>query len=103
VGSFDTAAEQAENLAARWSALRFLGLVGLSALLLGGLGVASAVNVFVKDKRRTVAVLRCLGATQRTAFGAYMLQATALGMLGALLGALLGIGIQAVLPTWSAT
>jgi putative ABC transport system permease protein len=96
---FDTAAEQAENLAQALEALgRFLGLVGLSALLLGGLGVASAVNVFVKDKRRTVAVLRCLGATQGTAFGAYMLQATLLGVIGASIGAMLGIGIQAVLP-----
>jgi putative ABC transport system permease protein len=96
----DTADEQAENLARALESLsRFLGLVGLGALLLGGLGVASAVNVFVKDKRRTVAVLRCLGATQRTAFGAYLLQATTLGMLGALLGALLGVLLQAVLPT----
>ena len=97
--SMDTAAGQAENLAQALEALgRFLGLVGLSALLLGGLGVASAVNVFVKDKRRTVAVLRCLGATQQTAFGAYMLQATALGTIGATLGAILGVGIQAMLP-----
>ncbi|HSJ29985.1 MAG TPA: FtsX-like permease family protein [Longimicrobiales bacterium] len=96
---FETAAEQAEDLAQALENLgRFLGLVGLSALLLGGLGVASAVNVFVKEKRRTVAVLRCLGATQRTAFGAYLLQATLIGSLGALLGALLGVGIQALLP-----
>jgi len=96
---FDTAAEQAENIGDALEALgRFLGLVGLSALLLGGLGVASAVHVFVKDKRRTVAVLRCLGATQRTAFSAYLLQATLLGTLGALLGAALGVGIQAMLP-----
>jgi putative ABC transport system permease protein len=95
----DTAAEQAENLASALEALgRFLGLVGLSALLLGGLGVASAVNVFVKDKRRTVAMLRCLGATQRTAFSAYLLQATMLGVLGAGLGAVLGVIIQALLP-----
>jgi putative ABC transport system permease protein len=98
--SIDTAAEQAENLARALEVLgRFLGLVGLSALLLGGLGVASAVNVFVKDKVRTVAVLRCLGATQRTAFSAYLLQATTLGVIGAALGALLGIAIQAVLPS----
>jgi putative ABC transport system permease protein len=97
---FDTAAEQAEDLAQALESLgRFLGLVGLSALLLGGLGVASAVNVFVKEKRRTVAVLRCLGATQRTAFGAYLAQATAIGTLGALLGALLGVAIQAALPS----
>jgi putative ABC transport system permease protein len=95
----NTAAEQAENLGTALEVLgRFLGLVGLSALLLGGLGVASAVNVFVKDKRRTVAVLRCLGATQRTAFGAYLLQATTLGVAGAALGALAGVGIQALLP-----
>jgi putative ABC transport system permease protein len=98
--SIDTAAEQAENLARALEVLgRFLGLVGLSALLLGGLGVASAVNVFVKDKVRTVAVLRCLGATQRTAFSAYLLQATTLGVIGAAIGALLGIAIQAVLPS----
>ena len=97
--SFETAAEQAENLAQALEALgRFLGLVGLSALLLGGLGVASAVNVFVKEKRRTVAVLRCIGATQRTAFGAYLLQATVIGIGGAVAGALLGIVIQAGLP-----
>jgi putative ABC transport system permease protein len=98
--SFDTADEQAEDLGRALEALsRFLGLVGLSALLLGGLGVASAVNVFVSEKRRTVAILRCLGATQRTAFGAYMLQATALGTLGAILGAALGIAIQGLLPS----
>lgn len=97
---FDTAADQAENLAEALEALgRFLGLVGLSALLLGGLGVASAVHVFVKDKRRVVATLRCLGATQRTAFTAYMFQATALGTTGALLGAILGVAIQAMLPS----
>lgn len=97
--SFETAAEQAENLAQALESLgRFLGLVGLSALLLGGLGVASAVNVFVKEKRRTVAVLRCLGATQRTAFGAYLLQATIIGTAGAVLGALVGVAIQAALP-----
>ncbi|MEX0907207.1 MAG: FtsX-like permease family protein, partial [Gemmatimonadota bacterium] len=96
---FDTSSEQAEELAEALDSLsRFLGLVGLSALLLGGLGVASAVNLFVKDKRRTVAVLRCLGATQRTAFGAYLLQAVCLGTAGALLGALLGVGVQALLP-----
>ncbi|MBR9989610.1 MAG: ABC transporter permease [Gemmatimonadetes bacterium] len=101
---FDTAADQAENLAQALESLgRFLGLVGLSALLLGGLGVASAVNVFVKEKRRTVAVLRCLGATQATAFGAYLLQATIIGTVGALLGALIGIGIQAVLPSFIGT
>jgi putative ABC transport system permease protein len=94
-----TAKDQAQQLAKALDALgRFLGLVGLAALLLGGLGVASAINVFIKSRRDTIAVLRCLGATQRTAFTAYLLQSVVLGVVGAFIGVLLGIAIQLVLP-----
>lgn len=97
---FDTAREQSENLAEALEALtRFLGLVGLAALLLGGVGVASAVHVFIREKRPIVAVLRCLGATQGTVFLAYLLQAAGLGFLGAALGVALGLGVQAFLPS----
>lgn len=96
---FDTAEEQAENVAEALNALsRFLGLVGLAALLLGGLGVATAGHVFVKDKRRVIAMLRCLGARERTVFGAYLLQASALSLIGALFGVVLGLAVQAFLP-----
>jgi putative ABC transport system permease protein len=77
---------------------RFLGLIGLTALLLGGLGVASAVSVFVREKRAQVAVLRCVGATRRTAFLAYLIQAMALGFVGAAIGCVLGLVAQAGLP-----
>ena len=97
---FDTAREQSENLAEALSALtRFLGLVGLAALLLGGVGVASAVHVFIREKRAIIATLRCLGATQAQVFIAYLVQAAGLGFLGALLGVLLGLGVEAVLPS----
>ncbi|MGH7469356.1 MAG: ABC transporter permease [Longimicrobiales bacterium] len=97
---FDTAREQSEDLVEALDAMaRFLGLVGLAALLLGGVGVASAVHVFIREKRPTVAMLRCLGATQQTVFLAYLLQAVALGFSGALAGVLLGLGIQAFLPS----
>ena len=96
---FDTAREQSENIAEALDALtRFLGLVGLTALLLGGVGVASAVHVFIREKRATIATLRCLGATQTAVFGAYLLQAAGLGLAGAALGVVLGVGVQAVLP-----
>ena len=76
----------------------FLGLVGLVALLLGGLGVASAVHVFIKRRMATVAVLRCLGASSRTILGAYLVQALVVGLAGSLVGAALGAAVQLLLP-----
>ncbi len=76
----------------------FLSIVGLIALLLGGVGVASGVNAFVARKIDTVAVLRCLGATSRQVLAIYVTQATAMGLLGAAGGALLGVGLQLLLP-----
>lgn len=76
----------------------FLGLVALVALLLGGLGVASAVHVFIRQKLPTVAVLRCLGATSGQVFAIYLVQAAAMGLLGSVIGAALGIAVQQALP-----
>jgi putative ABC transport system permease protein len=76
----------------------FLGVVGLVALLLGGIGVASGVHAFVARKIDTVAVLRCLGATSRQVLIIYVLQASVMGLVGAAAGAALGIAIQYALP-----
>ena len=76
----------------------FLNLVGFIALLLGGVGVASAIHVHVKEKLGTVAVLRCLGGSVAQTFSIYLAQGMALGLFGAALGAALGIAIQAFLP-----
>jgi len=76
----------------------FLGLIALVALLLGGLGVASAIHVFVERRMPTVAVLRCMGATPRTVLAAYLVQAAGAGLAGALVGALLGAAVQLALP-----
>lgn len=95
----DTAEEQIENLTERIGSLgRFLALVGLMAMLLGGIGVASAVHVFIESKISAVAVLRCLGATQRSVFLAYLLQTGLLGLAGAAAGAAGGLAVQAMLP-----
>ncbi|HSM59432.1 MAG TPA: FtsX-like permease family protein, partial [Longimicrobiales bacterium] len=96
---YTLAEEQARDLANGVRFLgRFLALVGLGALMLGGVGVASAVHVYIREKRPGVAVLRCLGADQGTVFAAYLLQASALGLLGALLGVVAGVGVQQLLP-----
>ena len=76
----------------------FLSVIGLIALLLGGIGVASGVHAFVVSKIDTVAVLRCLGASSRQVLTLYVLQAGAMGLVGAAAGTLLGVGIQFVLP-----
>ncbi|HUG10232.1 MAG TPA: FtsX-like permease family protein [Opitutaceae bacterium] len=76
----------------------FLRLVGFVALLLGAVGVGSAMHVYVNDKLATVAVLRCLGARVRTAFAIYLVQGFGLGAMGAILGGALGVAVQRLLP-----
>ena len=76
----------------------FLNLVGFISLLLGAIGVASAMQVYVQQKLATIAVLRCLGATAWRSFAVYLVQGLGLGLLGAGLGAGLGLGVQLALP-----
>jgi putative ABC transport system permease protein len=73
---------------------RFLGLIALASLALGAIGVAGAVHAHVTRRIQTIAILRCLGCPGHLAFGIYFAQAMALGLLGALLGAGLGIAMQ---------
>jgi putative ABC transport system permease protein len=77
---------------------RFLNLVAFVALLLGCVGVASAVSLYAREKRAAVAVLRCLGASGRQAMLIYLIQTTLMGLAGALLGAVLGSLVQLALP-----
>jgi len=96
---FSTAVEQARDLTEAVGFLgRYLALVGLAALLLGGVGVGSAIRVFVRERLHSVAVLRCIGASQNSVFMVYLLQAAALGFLGSLVGAIAGVVIQQLLP-----
>ncbi len=76
----------------------FLNLVGFVALLLGCIGVAGAVHIYIKDKLPTVAILRCLGASGRKAFYVYLVQVIGIGLLGALAGSLIGTLLQKLLP-----
>lgn len=76
----------------------FLSLVGTFALLLGGIGVASAMGAYIAQKRDTVATLRCLGATAPQVIFIYLLQAGVMGLIGAALGTAIGLAVQWVLP-----
>lgn len=73
---------------------QFLTLVGLTALMVGGVGVANAVAAFVDRKRESVAVLKSLGATGGQIVSVYLLQV----MLIALIGIAAGLTVGAALP-----
>jgi len=73
---------------------QYLGIIALVALVLGAIGVASAVQAHINRRVPTVAILRCLGCPGSLAFAIYFAQALTLGVLGAVLGAALGIGLH---------
>ncbi len=95
----DTVAERQEQIGTVLGNLNsFLSLVGFGALLLGSLGVASSIHLYVSGKVATVAVLRCMGARAHQAMAVFVIQVLVLGVSGASVGALVGIGIQKLLP-----
>src|SRR6185295_16820587 len=73
---------------------QYLTLVGLTALLVGGVGVANAVKGHLDRRREVIATLKSLGATGRRVFAIYLTQVVTL----AILGALPGLAIGAALP-----
>ncbi|MDZ7773583.1 MAG: FtsX-like permease family protein [Balneolaceae bacterium] len=90
---YDTVEERQQELGEAVDNLgTFLNLVGFIALLLGGIGVASSIHVYITRKINTASVLRCFGASGRQVTGIFLIQALVLGFLGALAGALIGIG-----------
>jgi putative ABC transport system permease protein len=72
----------------------FLTLVGLTALLVGGIGVANGVTAWLTARRRSIATLKCLGAPARVIFAAYAMQLAALSLVGIVIG----LAVGAVLP-----
>lgn len=95
----DTVEDRKQSTGRSFSNLsNFLSLVAFIALLLGCVGVASAVNVFVKEKLASVAVLRCLGVASRDVLLIYLAEIVVMGLVGALLGSGLGTLLQYILP-----
>ncbi len=76
----------------------YLGLIGLTALFVGGIGVACTVQGFIKQKLITIAILKTLGAGAGLIVGMYLLQSLLMGAIGSLVGAGLGVSLQIVLP-----
>lgn len=88
----DNASPQLERNITRFT--QFLTLVGLAALLVGGVGVANAVKSHLDARRDVIATFKALGATGREVFAIYLTQV----MMLAILGSLIGLAIGAALP-----
>ncbi|MCU7548961.1 ABC transporter permease [Chitinophagaceae bacterium LB-8] len=98
--NYDTIQSQKEDTSRAFKDLAdFLALVGFIALLLGCVGVASAIHIYVREKVAAIAILRCLGTSALQAILIYLIQIIGIGLLGSLVGALLGSIIQRFLPT----
>jgi putative ABC transport system permease protein len=77
---------------------RYLRLALFIAVLLAGVGVASGIHVYTKEKTAAVATLRCVGARPADAVAVYFIQALMIALAGSILGAALGAAAQAFLP-----
>jgi putative ABC transport system permease protein len=76
----------------------FLSLISLIALIVGALGVATAMHAHLQQKMDTIAVLKCLGARSRQVLRIYLAQTLALGLAGGLLGIGFGTLVQRAFP-----
>ena len=94
-------ADQAEPGVTRFldRAASFLTLAGLTALLVGGIGVATGVRAWLDARARTIATLRCMGAPTAAIFSAYLMQVLALSLLGIGIGLVVGWGLTLLAAT----
>jgi putative ABC transport system permease protein len=76
----------------------YLSLVGLIIVILGGIAVSSVTRVFVLQKIRSIAVLKCVGARSAQIISVYMLQVIALGLVGSLIGVGIARAAVAAIP-----
>ena len=95
----ETIEDRKDNLNEAFSNLNyFLNLVAMVALLLGSIGVASSVFIYIKTKIPSIAVMRCLGLKVKEAFAIYFIQIIVLGFIAVLIGGAIGSSIQVLLP-----
>jgi len=78
----------------------FMTLVGLTSLLVGGIGVANGVRAWLDARAGTIATLRCLGAPSRLVFNVCLLQVLALALTGIAIGLVLGATTPIALAGW---
>ncbi|SDS26909.1 ABC transporter permease [Christiangramia echinicola] len=95
----DTHLSTSERMGRRYENFgKFLNLVAFIALLLGCVGIASAIHIYIKEKLRAIAVLKCLGASKKQTFSIYLIQIAIIGLIGGIVGTVLGLFLQQLFP-----
>jgi putative ABC transport system permease protein len=89
--------QMGENLT---RAENYLSLVGLVVLILGGIGVSSVTRVFVQQKVRSIAILKCIGSSSTQMLAVYMVQVLLLGFAGSALGVALAASVLTAVPAF---
>jgi putative ABC transport system permease protein len=77
----------------------YLSLVGLVIVILGGIGVSSVTRVFVQQKIRSIAILKCVGGRSGQLLAIYMTQVLTLGLAGSAFGIVLAALAIAAIPS----
>ena len=103
--TYQDAAPGIQRMVARLGS--FLSLVGLTALLVGGVGVSNAVRAWLDTRLGVIATLKCIGASRSVIFSTYLSQLTVIAGLGVLAGLAVGalapiaVGglLETILPT----
>ena len=95
IRSRDNASPQLERTISRFT--QFLTLVGLAALLVGGVGVANAVKSHIDRRRDVIAAFKALGATGRDVFAIYLTQVIVLAGIGSVIGLAAGAALPFVI------
>ena len=83
-------------------ATTFLSLVSLITLIVGAIGVATAIHAHIQQRMDSIAIMKCIGARSGQLVRIYLIQTVALGLAGGVLGVALGIAIQRVFPQFLA-
>lgn len=97
--NLETHISSTERLGKRYDNVgKFLNLAAFIALLLGCIGIASSVHIYIKEKLRSIAVLKCMGASRMQSFLIFLIQIAGIGIIGGLIGSLIGVGIQQLFP-----
>ncbi|MEK6408562.1 MAG: FtsX-like permease family protein [Acidobacteriota bacterium] len=92
--------ESQENLSEQFSrAEDYSSLTGLVILVLGGIGISNVTRVFIEQKKKTIAVLKCIGATGKRITVAYLAQVLTMGVIGSALGLLFGKAVLFLIQT----